>query len=147
MHTAPGHGVEDFEIGRAYGLPVISPLDDREYSRRKAVVRGCSAMMPTVIIKDISDLNMLVKADRISHQYPYCWRCRAHRLPGDGTVVRIYRSLPPGYTNAIDNVRWIPGWGRDRIYNMIADGGLVHFPATYLGVPIPIFTVIPAARP
>ncbi len=143
VHTAPGHGVEDFEIGRAYGLPVISPLDDRGvFTKEGGKYEGmfCYDANP-VIIKDISDLNMLVKADRISHQYPYCWRCK------EPIVFRAteqwfasIEAFRQDILNAIDNVRWIPGWGRDRIYNMIADRGdwCISRQRTW-GVPIPIF--------
>ena len=136
VHTAPGHGVEDFEIGKAYGLPVISPLDDKGvFTQEGGRYEGlfCYDANP-VIIKDLFDLNMMLKADRISHQYPHCWRCK------EPIVFRAteqwfasIEAFRQDILNSIDNVRWIPGWGRDRIYHMIADRGLVHFPTAYLG--------------
>lgn len=143
VHTAPGHGVEDFEIGKAYGLPVISPLDDRGvFTNEGGRYEGmfCYDANP-VIIKDLSDLNMLVKADRISHQYPHCWRCK------EPIVFRAteqwfasIEAFRQDILKSIDNVRWIPAWGRDRIYNMIEDRGdwCISRQRTW-GVPIPIF--------
>ena len=104
-------------------------------------MRDCSVMMPTVIIKDLTDTNMLLAVDRISHQYPHCWRCK------EPIVFRATEQWFASIDNFrqdilenIDQVKWIPGWGRDRIYNMIQDRGdwCISRQRTW-GVPIPIF--------
>ena len=143
VHTAPGHGAEDFEIGKAYGLPVISPLNSQGvFTEEGGKYKGmfCYDANP-VIIKDLADTNMLLGVGRISHQYPHCWRCK------EPIVFRAteqwFASIDDfrqDILNEIDKVEWIPSWGRDRIYNMISDRGdwCISRQRSW-GVPIPIF--------
>jgi len=143
VHTAPGHGADDFEVAKVYGLPVISPLNSKGvFTGEGGKYEGmfCYDANP-VIIKDLSDSNMLMAAGRISHQYPHCWRCK------EPIVFRAteqwFASIDDfrqDILNEIDKVEWIPSWGRDRIYNMIHDRGdwCISRQRTW-GVPIPIF--------
>jgi isoleucyl-tRNA synthetase len=143
VHTAPGHGEDDFYVGKEYGLGVLSPVDN---SGRFTDQAGKFAGMPVHdankhIIEELENRDMLVKTGNISHQYPYCWRCKNPI---------IYRATEQWFASidgfrqealkGIDNVEWIPAWGRDRIYNMVRDRGdwCISRQRTW-GVPIPIF--------
>lgn len=125
VHTAPGHGREDYEVGQKYGLEVLAPLDDS----------GC--FLPSVELvggRNINDANpeiveilrqrgALLFAGKISHSYPHCWRCKKpviFRATTQWFISMEANDLRGKALRAIDqDVRWIPAWGRDRIYNMI----------------------------
>jgi len=143
VHTAPGHGAEDFDIGREYGLPVISPLDGKGvFTEEGGKFKGlfCYDANP-VIVKELADRKMLLHAGHVSHQYPHCWRCKQPI---------IFRATEQWFASIdnfrqdvlknIDQVQWVPSWGRDRIYNMVRDRGdwCISRQRTW-GVPIPIF--------
>ncbi|MGI5912451.1 MAG: isoleucine--tRNA ligase [Syntrophomonadaceae bacterium] len=143
VHTAPGHGEDDFYVGKQYGLEVISPVDNSGHFTKEAgkftgqFVHDANRE----VIAELDRLNLLLKASDIEHQYPYCWRCK-HPI--------IYRATEQWFASiegfrkdaltAIDRVRWIPSWGRERIFNMVRDRGdwCISRQRTW-GVPIPIF--------
>ncbi|MDO4969740.1 MAG: isoleucine--tRNA ligase [Comamonadaceae bacterium] len=125
VHTAPGHGPEDYACGLRYGLEVYSPLDDS----------GC--FLPTVdyfagmnvfeanpkVIEKLKELGALLNNGKISHSYPHCWRCKQpliFRATTQWFISMAANDLRGRALKAIDNdVQWIPAWGHDRIYNMI----------------------------
>ncbi|HEX3011460.1 MAG TPA: isoleucine--tRNA ligase [Syntrophomonadaceae bacterium] len=143
VHTAPGHGEDDFYVGREYNLEVISPVDNSGcFTEEAGKFKGLYVHDANKdVIKELIDRNMLLKEAPYKHQYPYCWRCK-HPI--------IYRATEQWFAsidgfrqqalNEIDNVKWIPSWGRDRIYNMVRDRGdwCISRQRTW-GVPIPIF--------
>ncbi|PKM45016.1 MAG: isoleucine--tRNA ligase [Firmicutes bacterium HGW-Firmicutes-8] len=143
VHTAPGHGVEDFEIGKKYSLPVVSPLDNKGvFTPEGGFVEGQTTDQAnkSVVVK-LDELGALMKMSWIRHQYPHCWRCKNPIL--FRATEQWFASIDGFREQAlaeIDRVQWIPTWGRDRIYNMIADRGdwCVSRQRTW-GVPIPIF--------
>ena len=126
VHTAPGHGEDDFYVCKEYGIDVISPVNDSgKFTAEAGKYQGLYVQDANKeIIKDLDGLNMLLKAGKIEHQYPYCWRCK-HPI--------IYRATEQWFASiegfrsqaldAIDSVKWIPAWGRERIYNMVRDRG------------------------
>lgn len=143
VHTAPGHGADDFYIGKAYGLDILSPLDDRGCFTEEA---GPFAGMDTnqgnkEVCKALEACGALVYFQIFNHQYPHCWRCHTPIL--FRATEQWFASID-GFREkaleAIDQVQWIPAWGRDRIYNMIRDRGdwCISRQRTW-GVPIPIF--------
>jgi isoleucyl-tRNA synthetase len=143
VHTAPGHGVEDFEVGKKYDLPVVSPLDNSGvFTAEGGFVEGQTTDQAnkSVVLK-LDELGVLMKMSWIRHQYPHCWRCK-HPILFRATE-QWFASINGFRKQAldeIDKVQWIPSWGRDRIYNMITDRGdwCISRQRTW-GVPIPIF--------
>ncbi|HWI54049.1 MAG TPA: isoleucine--tRNA ligase, partial [Desulfobacteria bacterium] len=143
VHTAPGHGVEDFEVGKKYNLEVVSPLDNRGiFTAEGGFVQGQTTDQAnkSVVVK-LEEIGALMKMNWIQHQYPHCWRCKSPIL--FRATEQWFASIDGFRKQAleeIDRVEWVPSWGRDRIYNMIADRGdwCISRQRTW-GVPIPIF--------
>jgi len=124
VHTAPGHGREDHDVGLAYDLDVYSPVDDRGCFTDDVDFFGGQFVFDAdagITEKLISDGRILAEED-IEHSYPHCWRCKKPV---------IFRATPQWFISMdrtdlrrkslaeIDRVEWIPAWGRERIYGMI----------------------------
>ena len=125
VHTAPGHGREDYEAGMRYGLEVYSPLDDE--GRFLPAVEFFAGMQvfeanPHVIEK-VQELGHLLARQDISHSYPCCWRCKnpvIFRATTQWFIGMEPNDLRKKSLAAIQNdVKWIPAWGQNRIYSMI----------------------------
>ncbi|MEG1610217.1 MAG: isoleucine--tRNA ligase [Bilophila sp.] len=125
VHTAPGHGREDYEVALKYGIDVYSPLDDQ--GRYLEVVEYFAGMPvqeadPHVIAK-LKEVGNLMGHVAITHSYPHCWRCKKpviFRATTQWFVNMEGNDLRKRALNAIrEDVQWIPSWGEDRIYNMI----------------------------
>ena len=133
VHTAPGHGQEDFVIGQRYGLPVYCPVDA---AGRIFRAEGASGELPEELIgKTVWDINpivvrllqehgALVSQVRLEHSYPHCWRCHnpvIFRATEQWFIGMDRESLRTRALEAIKTVKWHPEWGEERISNMIAD--------------------------
>lgn len=143
VHTAPGHGEEDFKVGKEYGLPVLCPVDHQgKFTAEGGAYAGMKVEKANpIIIEDLKNLHALVHAEKIKHSYAHCWRCKNPI---------IYRATEQWFASIdgfrkealseIEKVEWIPAWGKDRIHNMVADRGdwCISRQRTW-GVPIPIF--------
>ena len=145
VHTAPGHGVEDFNVCRNYPeLPIVVPVDAQGRLTKEAgpLFEG----LPTdkankAILAHLREIGALFAVEHIIHQYPHCWRCK-HPV--------IYRATEQWFCSvedfkeqtceAIKQVKWYPSWGEERITGMVRDRSDWCISRQRLwGVPIPIF--------
>ena len=126
VHTAPGHGREDYETGLKYGLETYSPVDDQgcftpdvEYFSGLQVFEANQA-----VIDKLCQEKALLREQNISHEYPHCWRCKKpviFRSTEQWFISMDKTDLRTKALDAIKKVRWIPSWGQERIYQMIAN--------------------------
>jgi isoleucyl-tRNA synthetase len=124
VHTAPGHGADDFETGMRFGLPVINPVDARGYFTAEA---GLYAGEPIVEANEriISDLHMnghLFEREGYRHSYPHCWRCKhpvIFRATSQWFIAMDVNRLRKRIEEKIPSVHWHPAWGEHRMAQMI----------------------------
>jgi isoleucyl-tRNA synthetase len=143
VHTAPGHGLEDYETGIKYNLDIVSPLDDygrftEEVPRFKGLFTGYANDR---IIEYLREIGVLLGVGSLAHSYPHCWRCK-------NPV--IFRATEQWFTSiegfrkdalaAIDGVEWIPASSANRIKSMVENRSdwCISRQRTW-GVPLPIF--------
>jgi len=124
VHTAPGHGQEDYETGRRYGLEVFAPVDARgRFTAEAGEFAGqfVFAADPAVVAR-VREAGRLLHAGELRHSYPHCWRCRKpviFRATEQWFVSLEHRELRRRSLDAIGRVRWVPTWGQDRITGMV----------------------------
>lgn len=143
VHTAPGHGVEDFEVCKKYKeLPIIVPVDaNGKLTELAGEFVGLTTQAANkVIAKILEETNHLFALEKISHQYPHCWRCKEPVL--FRATEQWFCSIDDFKEDAmreIAKVKWIPAWGEKRIEGMVKDRSdwCISRQRTW-GVPIPI---------
>jgi isoleucyl-tRNA synthetase len=124
VHTAPGHGREDYETGLQYGLDIYSPVDDAgHFTEDVGFFAGLDVVEANRVVNNkLSDVGALLKEQEISHEYPHCWRCKKpviFRSTEQWFISMDKTNLRKTALQKIMEVSWIPSWGRDRIYGMI----------------------------
>ena len=142
VHTAPGHGLEDWEAGQKYGLETFSPFDSKGcWTNEVEDLEGVPYYKGNKIVIDrLKEKGALIKSQEIMHSYPHCWRCKNPVM---------YRSTPQWFVkvsmfkdNVLENIKkvdWFPASGEKRISNMVENRSewCISRQRAW-GVPIPI---------
>jgi isoleucyl-tRNA synthetase len=143
VHTAPGHGADDYETGVRYGLEIFNSVDDTgHFINELPLVGGMSLSEGEQVVYGLLEKSgRLLGRLKIKHSYPHCWRCKKPV---------IFRATSQWFISVadfkdkalkcIDDVQWVPDWGKDRITNMVRDRSdwCISRQRTW-GVPIPAF--------
>lgn len=124
VHTAPGHGADDFATGRRYGLDIYTPVNHRgEFTQDVPLWAGLHVFKANPqIVEHLRESGALVHGESITHSYPHCWRCKnpiIFRGTEQWFVSMDETGLRQRALAEIDKVKWVPSWGRERIYGMI----------------------------
>ncbi|MEA5114132.1 MAG: isoleucine--tRNA ligase [Geobacteraceae bacterium] len=124
VHTAPGHGQDDYEMGLRFGLDIYNPVDNRgrfmenvEFFAGQQVFEANKS-----VIEKLTETGMLLGVSEITHSYPHCWRCKKpiiFRATEQWFISMASNDLRAKALEEINRVTWIPHWGRDRIYGMV----------------------------
>jgi isoleucyl-tRNA synthetase len=145
VHTAPGHGLDDYHVGQSYGLETMNPVgDDGRFVAGTEFVAGMNVFAANATLLDVlRDRSMLLCEENVVHSYPHCWRHKTpiiFRATAQWFFSMDGHGLRANALRAIDGVQWTPEWGQQRIRGMVADRAdwCISRQRTW-GVPIAVF--------
>jgi isoleucyl-tRNA synthetase len=125
VHTAPGHGVEDYEIAIQYGLEIYNPINGSGYFLKETPFVGGLDLESggKKAISLIEERGRLLKGVKMIHSYPHCWRCKKPVifLATEQWFISVSDFKARALECIENEIKFIPAWGRDRIYNMVRD--------------------------
>jgi len=143
VHTAPGHGEDDFHVGQKYGLEVLCPVDDRGKMTNEAPgFEGLfydEANKP--IVQALEEAGALLKLNFITHSYPHDWRTKKPVIfRATAQWFASIKDFRNDLLEAVKETKWVPAWGETRLFNMVRDRGdwCISRQRAW-GVPIPVF--------
>ncbi|WP_203290128.1 isoleucine--tRNA ligase [Metabacillus sp. cB07] len=143
VHTAPGHGEDDFIVGQKYGLGVLCPVDEKGHMTSEAP--GFEGMFYDAANKPITEkleeAGALLKLSFITHSYPHDWRTKKPTIfRATAQWFASIKDFREDLLQAVKDTKWVPAWGETRLFNMVRDRGdwCISRQRAW-GVPIPVF--------
>ncbi|MDO8137813.1 MAG: isoleucine--tRNA ligase, partial [Candidatus Brocadiales bacterium] len=145
VHTAPGHGLEDYLTGCKHNLPIFSPVDAAgRFTQEAGEFQGQTVTQANPrIIERLQSLEAILHKSTLRHSYPHCWRCKEpviFRATKQWFIDIDHQGLRAQALEAVKNAKWVPEWGGERL------GGMIHLRPDWCisrqrawGVPIPAF--------
>jgi isoleucyl-tRNA synthetase len=126
VHTAPGHGQEDYITGQKYGLPILCPVDNEgRFTAEVPDYVGLTVFEANPpIVEMMRERGVLLHADTVRHSYPHCWRCHnpiVFRSTPQWFIALDHNDLRGKALAEIRRAKWYPAWGEERITNMVAN--------------------------